>query len=62
MEVLLGAIWANAFPASDGDAIGDAQLLTRARSNFGTMPPSDIARIAWVTQDNGWPHDDAERA
>jgi DNA-binding SARP family transcriptional activator len=42
--------------------LGDKAWLDRARSNFEKMPPSDLARIAWITQANGWPAADAERA
>jgi DNA-binding SARP family transcriptional activator len=41
---------------------GDAQWLGRLRARFDSMPLSDLQRIAWVTQANGWPANDAEQA
>lgn len=41
---------------------GDEKWLARLRGNFGTMPLSDLARVAWTTQANGWPSADADSA
>ena len=54
----------------DASAIGwtiatvsnDASWLTRLRGNFDMMPLSDLSRIVWITQANGWSADDAQRA
>jgi DNA-binding SARP family transcriptional activator len=43
-------------------ALGDANLLARIRANFDSMPREDLARIAWVSDLNGWPSADAARA
>jgi hypothetical protein len=40
----------------------DAPWLERLRARFDSMPLSDLQRIAWVTQSNGWPTSDAEQA
>lgn len=54
----------------DASAIGwtvatvtkDERWLARARAGFATMPLSDLSRIAWITQENGWPTPDADSA
>jgi hypothetical protein len=43
-------------------ALGDTKWLARARANFDSMPREELARIVWVTDLNGWPATDAERA
>ncbi len=43
-------------------ALGDAAWLARLRAAFDAMPREDLARIAWVTDANGWPRGDAERS
>lgn len=43
-------------------ALGDSAWLGRIRANFDSMPPEELSRIAWVTDDNGWPLADADRA
>ncbi|HVX41735.1 MAG TPA: BTAD domain-containing putative transcriptional regulator [Gemmatimonadaceae bacterium] len=43
-------------------AEGDSAALKSIRANFDSMPPEELSRIAWVTDDNGWPRGDAERA
>ncbi len=43
-------------------AAGDRAWLGRVRANFDSMPPEELTRIGWVTDDNGWPRADAERA
>ena len=56
--------------ARDASAIGwtvatvvkDDRWLERLRANFATMPLSDLSRIAWITQSNGWPTADADSA
>ena len=65
-----GYFTANPDVARDASAIGwtiatvlgDNAWLDRLRGNFEKMPLSDLARIAWITQANGWSPDDAERA
>ena len=54
----------------DGSAIGwtvatvtkDEKWLNRLRAGFTTMPLSDLSRIAWITQENGWATPDADSA
>ena len=43
-------------------ASGDSAWTRRVRANFERMPREELTRIAWVTDDNGWPRADAERA
>lgn len=43
-------------------ALGDAGWLRRIRANVDSMPREDLTRIVWVTDANGWPAADAERA
>ncbi|MDB4875363.1 MAG: transcriptional activator protein [Gemmatimonadetes bacterium] len=43
-------------------ALGDSAWLRRVRANFDTMPREDLTRIGWVTDANGWPRADADRA
>ncbi|MHB1313196.1 MAG: hypothetical protein ACYC3L_14360, partial [Gemmatimonadaceae bacterium] len=43
-------------------ALGDAAWLARLRAALDAMPREDLARIAWITDANGWPRDDAQRA
>lgn len=60
----------NATVSRDASAIGwtaatiaaDDRWLDRARRAFATMPLADLARIAWITQANGWNHADADSA
>lgn len=60
----------NATVSRDASAIGwtaatvaaDDRWLARVRRAFATMPLADLARIAWVTQANGWDHADADSA
>lgn len=44
--------------------LGDAAWAERVRRNYDAMPPSDLARIVWIAQANGWreARADAERA
>lgn len=43
-------------------ALGDSGWLRRVRANFDGMPREELTRIGWVTDANGWPRVDAERA
>lgn len=43
-------------------ALGDNEWLRRIRANFDAMPRDELTRIGWVTDANGWPSADAERA
>jgi hypothetical protein len=43
-------------------ALDDAAWLARLRAALDSMSREDLARIAWVTDANGWPRADAERA
>lgn len=43
-------------------ALGDGSWLGRIAANFDSMPREELARIGWVTDENGWPHADAKRA
>ena len=43
-------------------ALNDRVWLARIRSNFDSMPREELTRIAWVSDLNGWPSGDAERA
>jgi DNA-binding SARP family transcriptional activator len=42
--------------------LGDSAWVKRIRANFEMMPREELTRIAWVTDVNGWPRGDAERA
>jgi DNA-binding SARP family transcriptional activator len=54
----------------DASAIGwtvatvtkDERWLSRVRAAFARMPLGDLTRIAWITQENGWPAADADSA
>src|SRR6185503_2959548 len=43
-------------------ALGDSAWLRRIRARFDGMPSEELTRIGWVTDANGWPRADAERA
>jgi hypothetical protein len=43
-------------------ALDDHDWLARVRSNLDSMPREELTRIAWVSDLNGWPSADAERA
>lgn len=43
-------------------ALGDTAWLARVRAALDAMPREDLARIAWITDANGWPRGDAARA
>ncbi|MDP1891772.1 MAG: winged helix-turn-helix domain-containing protein [Gemmatimonadaceae bacterium] len=61
---------ANPRVARDSSAIGwemamaldDAAWLARVHAALDAMPREDLARIAWITDANGWSRGDAERA
>lgn len=43
-------------------ALGDTAWLARIRAHFDSLPREELTRIVWVTDLNGWPSEDAERA
>jgi tetratricopeptide (TPR) repeat protein len=42
--------------------LGDGDWLRRIRAQLDSMQPEELTRIGWVTDANGWPRADAERA
>jgi tetratricopeptide (TPR) repeat protein len=43
-------------------ALNDQAWLRRVRASFDSLPVSELNRVVWVTDANGWPRDDLERA